>query len=235
MGAGWIVLIVFGSLALLILLLLLSHVRIRIFADETRSGLRLSWFFIKKKMKVEDASDLFEGHKRKKPKKPVKEEPEELPEDDAKKVPLSRQIERITRLLGRIVDRLHGALTLRTRRLIVTVSTDDAAKTALLYGAVSAALAGLIEFLDNSVAQIKTRGRDVIEVRADFVSGKSKANIDLVLSARVSRILRILFTFLTSGVGKKRKTKKGTKPTSPAANRPEQLTAKEKINTPKGN
>ena len=50
MGAGWIVLIVFGSLALLILLLLLSHVRIRIFADETRSGLRLSWFFIRKKM-----------------------------------------------------------------------------------------------------------------------------------------------------------------------------------------
>ena len=224
MGAGWIVLIVLGSLTLLIFLLLQSHVRLRIFADGTRSGLVLSWFIIRKKMKIEDASDLFEGHKKKKPEKPEKEEPEETPREEKKRVPLTRQIERITRLLGRIVDRLHGTLTLRTRRVIVTVSTDDAAKTALLYGAVSAALAGLIEFLDRSVARVKTRGRDEIDVRADFVSGKSKAEIDLALSARVSGMLGILFTFLTSGVGKKRKTKKGAKPTLPAGTEPKELT-----------
>ena len=217
MGAGWIVLIVFGSLALLILLLLLSRVRLRIFADESRSGLILSWFVIRKKMKVEDAADLFEGHKKKKPEKPEEEKPEEeKPQEEKEKVPLSRQIERITRLLSRMVDRVHGALTLRTRRVIVTVSTDDAAKTALLYGAVSAALAGLIEFLDRSILRVKTRGRDLIDVRADFVSGKSKAEIDLVLYARVAGMLRVLFAFLTSGVTKKRKPKKKTKQSLPA-------------------
>ena len=214
MGAGWIVLIVFGSLALLILLLLLSRVRLRIFADESRSGLILSWFIIRKKMKVEDAADLFEGHKKKKPEK--EEKPEETPQEEKEKVPLSRQIERITRLLSRMVDRVHGALTLRTRRVIVTVSTDDAAKTALLYGAVSAALAGLIEFLDRSIVRVMTRGRDLIDVHADFVSGKSKAEIDLVLYARVLGMLRVLFAFLTSGVKKKRKPKKNATPSLPA-------------------
>ncbi|MBO4284528.1 MAG: DUF2953 domain-containing protein [Clostridia bacterium] len=226
MGAGWIVLIVFGSLALLILLLLLSRVHLRIFADETRSGLVLSWFVIRKKMKIEDASDLFEGHRKKKPEKPEKKAPVETPEEEKKDVPLTRQIERITRLLGRMVDKIHDSLTLRTRRVIVTVSTGDAAKTALLYGAVSAALAGLIEFLDRSLVRVKTRGRDEINVRADFVSEKSKAEIDLVLYARVAGMLRVLFAFLTSGIQKKSKPKKGAKPTLPVAAEPEELTEK---------
>ena len=213
MGAGWIVLIVLGSLALLILLLLLSHVRLRVFYNENGSGLRISWFFIRKKMDVDDATRLLEGHKKEKPERTAEETPDKQePETEKKKVPISWQIERITRLLGRIFDRLPGILTLRTRRVLVTVSTDDAAKTALLYGAVSAALAGLIEFLDRSVARVKTKGRDVVDVRADFLSGKTKADVDLVLSARVSGALRILFLFLTSGnAQKKRKTKKNRK------------------------
>ncbi len=212
MGAGWIVLIVLGSLALLILLLLLSHVRLRLFYNENGSGLRISWFVIRKKMDVDDAAGLLEGHKKEKPGKETEEKTEEPePEPEKKKAPISWQLERITRLLGRIIDRLPGTLTLRTRRIVVTVSTDDAAKTALLYGAVSATLAGLIEFLDRSVARIKTKGRDLIDVRADFVSGKTRADIDLVLSAKVAGALRILFLFLTSDA-KPKKHKKSAKP-----------------------
>ena len=213
MGAGWIVLIVLGSLALLILLLLLSHVRLRVFYNENGSGLRISWFFIRKKMEVDDATRLLEGHKKEKPERTAEETPDKQePETEKKKVPISWQIERITRLFGRIFDRLPGTLTLRTRRVLVTVSTDDAAKTALLYGAVSAALAGLIEFLDRSVARVKCRGRDEVTVKADFVGGKTKADVDLVLSARVIGALRILFVFLTSGSGKNKGKHKKKKP-----------------------
>lgn len=216
MGAGIIVLIVFGSLLLLILLLLASHVRLRILADENSSSFRISWFFIRKKMKIEDASRFLEGRIKEKPEKDEEKKPQEAAEK--KKVPFSWQIERITRLIGRIVDRLRGALTLRTRRVVVVVSTDDAAKTALLYGAVSAALAGLIEFLDRTVVRVKTRGRDEIDVRADFITGKTRAGIDLVLSARVSGMLRVLFTFLFSrGFKKKQKRKKGKKPLPPTS------------------
>ena len=214
MGAGYIVLIVFGSLFLLIALLLFSRIRLRVFWNENGSGFRLYWFFIRKKMKIEDATKLIEGHK--KEEKPEKEEtkdsqpePEEAPE---KKVPLVWQIERILRLLQRIVDRLPGTLTLRARRIVVTVSTDDAAKTALLYGAVSSAMAGLIEFVDRSVARVKCGGRDEIDVKADFVGGKNKADVDLILSARVIGALRILFVFLTSGNGKKKGKHKKKKP-----------------------
>ena len=205
MNAGLIVLIVFGSLALLIVLLLLSHVRLRVYLSEDGSGLRFSWFFLRKKMKIDDATKLIEGHrKEKKPEKDEQKEPKPEEEKEEKRIPLVWQIERITRLLSRIVDRLPGTLTLRARRIVVTVSTDEAAKTALLYGAVSAAMAGLIEFIDRSVARVKCRGRDLIDVKADFVSGKTKADVDLILSAQVIGALRILFVFLFTGSGKKK-------------------------------
>ena len=213
MSAGYIVLTVFGSLLLLILLILFSHVRLRVFFNEKGSGFRLSWFFIRKKMKIEDATRLIEGHTKEEKTEDDKEK-EIAPTDESseKKVPLVWQIERITQLIQRIADRLPGTLTLRTRRIVVTVSTDDAAKTALLYGAVSAAMAGLIEFIDRSVARVKCRGRDDVEVKADFVGGKTKADLDLVLSAQVIGALRILFVFLTSGNGKKKGKHKKKKP-----------------------
>ena len=213
MSAGYIVLTVFGSLLLLILLILFSHVRLRVFFNEKGSGFRLSWFFIRKKMKIEDATRLIEGHtKEEKTEDDKEKEIEPTEESTEKKVPLIWQIDRITRLLQRVFDRLPGTLTLRTRRIVVTVSTDDAAKTALLYGAVSAAMAGLIEFVDRSVARVKCRGRDDVEVKADFVGGKTKADLDLVLSAQVIGALRILFVFLTSGNGKKKGKHKKKKP-----------------------
>lgn len=203
MGAGWIVLIVLGSLLLLLVLLLFSRVRLRVFYNENGSWFRLSWFFLFKKMTVNEAMRLFDGHKNKKAGQDEKEtEPvdDKKEEEAKKKAPIAWQIERVTALISRITDRLPGVLTLRTRRVIVTVSTPDAAKTALLYGAVSAALAGVIEIVDRNVSRVKTKGRDLIDVRADFVTGKTKAELDLVFSARVAGALRVLLTLLSSGV-----------------------------------
>lgn len=213
MGAGMIVLTVFGSLLLLIVLLLLSHVRLRVLLNEGGASFRLSWLFIRKKMKIEDAEELFDAHKKEKPK--TETEPERVPEaetEDKKKLPLAWQFERIARLLSKILDRVHSAVTLRTRRVTVVVSTDDAAKTALLYGAVSAALAGLIEIVDRSVVRVKTKGRDKIDVRADFLSGKSRAELDLILSSRVFGMLRLLFTLLLLRDTGKPKQKKQARP-----------------------
>lgn len=207
MGAGWIVLIVLGSLLLLLVLLLLSRIRLRVRYDENGSFFRLSWFFISKKMTIDDASRLFDGHKKETPENDEEEiKPEEGKEEETeKKLPLSWQIDRVATLISRITDRLPGTLTLRARRVIVTVSTSDAAKTALLYGAVSASLAGVIEVIDRNVARVRTKGRDQIDVRADFVSGKTRAELDLVFSARVAGALSLLFTFLSSGGRKKHK------------------------------
>lgn len=218
MGAGWIVLIVFGSLLLLLSLLLLSHVRLRITMNENGSRFRVRWLLIRRTMNVEDASHLLSRGIKEEPEPEKTEEQEETDEakdKDKKKVPLSRQIARITRLFGRIFDRLPGVLTLRARRVIVIVSTDDAAKTALLYGAVSASLAALTEVIDRSVATVKTGRRDEIDVRADFISGKTRAEIDLTLSARVVGMLRILFVFLTFRSSKKKAEQKKKK-TPPA-------------------
>lgn len=222
MAAGWIVLIILGSILLLFVLLLLSRVRLRVYYNERGSGFRVSWFLLSKTMKIEDASSLFDRHKKEPAEKDEeKTEPEEETKEETgeKKVPLSWQIERIAGLIARITDRLSRVLTLRARRVIVTVSSSDAAKTALLYGAVSAALAGLFEIVDRNVAKVRTKGRDLVDVRADFVSGKTRAELDLIFYTRVAGALRILFTILTSGrAGKKQNHKVPAKRTNqPAA------------------
>lgn len=207
MGAGWIVLIVLGSLLLLLVLLLPSRVRLRVSYNEKGSFFRISWFFLSKKMTVDDAANVFSGHRKEKPgtdEEKTEPEEEKKKEEPEKKLPFAWQIERIATLISRITDRLPGVLTLRARRVIVTVSTSDAAKTALLYGAVSASLAGVIEVIDRNVARVRTKGRDLVDVRADFVSGKTRAELDLVFSARVAGALRIFFTLLSSGGGKKK-------------------------------
>ena len=215
MNAGWIVLIVFGSLILLFVLLLLTNLKFRVVYNPEGSRFRASWLFIRKELSIDDATKLFRSDKKKEPDEKEKEEgtekKETTPEEKEKKVPLSWQIDRILRFLSRIFDRLPGTLTLRARRIVVTVSTGDAAKTALLYGAVSASLAGLVEFVDRSVARVKCRGRDVIDVRADFLSGKTTADIDLTFSARVSRALKLLFVVLTSKPSGGKPKHKGSK------------------------
>lgn len=210
MGAGWIVLIVFGSLLLLFLLLLLSHVRLRVALNENRSFFRIRWLFLRRSMKIEDASRLLEWGQVEEDEET--QEPKDVSETKEKQsVSLSRQIARITRLFGRIFDRLPGVLTLRARRVVVTVSSDDAAKTALLYGAVSAGLAALTELIDRSVARVKTGRRDLMDVRADFIGGKTRADVDLTLSARVFGMLRLLFLLLTYRASQKRAKRKKKK------------------------
>ena len=213
MNAGFIVLIVIGSLLLLLALLLLSHVRFRVVLNENGSSFRVSWLLIRKKMRIEDASDAFAGRLMESTTEEERSEKEDEENKSQKKSEsLSRRIESVSRLLFRLFDRVHQTLTLRTRRVVVVVSTGDAAKTALLYGAVSASLAGLIEIVDRSVARVKTKGKDKVDVRADFVTGKTRADLDLVFSARVFGMLRVLFLLLTSGkTGKNKKHKVGVK------------------------
>ena len=93
-------------------------------------------------------------------------------------------------------------LRIEAVRLHVTVASEDAAKTALLYGAVCQSAAYLLEIL-SSVTNFKAKDREQIRIDADFLSEKSTADVHLIFRLRVWHVFAMLFSAL-GGFLKKR-------------------------------
>ena len=141
--------------------------------------------------------------RRKKPKRPKeKEEKKEKKrrkskkkrkEDSRKpKKSLPEKIRLVRALLAALLRRTRRYLHLRAVRAHISVATGDAASTAVLYGAVSAALSGLLALLDRAF-NLKAPPGDVA-VFPDFTGEKTKADLKIVLSLRVFGALAILFS-----------------------------------------
>ena len=100
-------------------------------------------------------------------------------------------IEMIKDLVAVFVGRFAKHLRIRIARLHIGVATGDAATTAILYGAASAAVAALTETL-----YLATRttfpAPENGGVYADFTGSSSRVDIDIVLSMRVYGILATL-------------------------------------------
>ena len=80
---------------------------------------------------------------------------------------------------------------LRATRIVIKVATDDAAKTAILFGAVNQAVAAILEILDSS-GKLQGLKSARILVAPDFTAEKTSADIHIVLSLRVWHMLDIL-------------------------------------------
>lgn len=192
MHPALIVLIVIASIVLLIALLLHSRIRVRVIYNEKTFSAYAYWLFLRFNLNSddEDSSLLSEellGNGL------FQDETDKAFKKEGKPVFVTWKIERITRILGRLFNRLPDVLTLKTRRVVVTVGTDDAAKTAMLYGAVSTGLAALLEVIDRNIATVKTKNRDVVDVRADFVGGKTTFDINILLVLHLFTYLKFRF------------------------------------------
>ena len=105
---------------------------------------------------------------------------------------LKEKLEMILALLQLLYRETGGKLRLRVRRLHLWVGTDDAAKTAILYGAILQSATYLLQWIDTHLLRIDRR-EGAMTVEPDFVSGKCHADIDLTCSIR-------LYTALVIGV-----------------------------------
>ncbi len=97
----------------------------------------------------------------------------------------------IRQLLTVVFSRFTHHVKLRATRIIIKVATDDAAKTAILFGAVNQAVAAIIEILD-SAGKLQGLKSSRILVAPDFTAEKTSADIHIVLSLRVWHMLDIL-------------------------------------------
>ncbi len=119
-----------------------------------------------------------------------KSKPEE-DEGTEEKPPLSETVSVITELVRVITSKFLKHLRVDLTKISISVGASDAAKTGILYGAVCQGVAYLTELLDK-ITNVKRNRRTEISVKADFLSGKTVADIDLSFSLTVWQALDIL-------------------------------------------
>lgn len=79
-------------------------------------------------------------------------------------------------------------LSVKVKRLVITVGGDDAAKTALTYGALSQTVAYFLELINQAK---KVRIGNPVGVSCDFTAQKPSADIKTVFSLRVWQIVSV--------------------------------------------
>lgn len=183
--------VILSALAFLLLLLLFRVRLVFTCREEVRVTAWVLCFPIvlyprRKKPKPPKEKEEKKEKKRRKSKKKRKEDSRKP------KKSLPEKIRLVRALLAALLRRTRRYLHLRAVRAHISVATGDAASTAVLYGAVSAALSGLLALLDRAF-NLKAPPGDVA-VFPDFTGEKTKADLKIVLSLRVFGALAILFS-----------------------------------------
>ena len=180
--------VIAGIVALLVLLLLLPVRLSLVYKDDL--SLTVSYLFflfplypkekevrlsdytpkkLRKKKRKARKKRLSEGAAAKKAQKPEKTTAQKL-----------RQIRLILYILKNAYKNILSAVKIRVQRLYITVATDDAAKTAILYGVAAQSTAYLMELLRSHTKTVAKRGG--VDVVADFCGDKSALDVIIVFS-----------------------------------------------------
>ncbi|MBQ2766871.1 MAG: hypothetical protein IJF49_02205 [Clostridia bacterium] len=113
--------------------------------------------------------------------------------------PIDQTLRLILSLLKIFFVRFGHHLHIDITRLRLVIATDDAAKTAILWGAVCPTVAAILELLDRGTNLHTDRATD-IDVAVDYLSDSITADICIAFTLRVWHLadigLRLLFGFL---------------------------------------
>lgn len=198
-----IALYIIGGLLLLIIILLLLKLTFRFsWCAGLLLEIKIGFYTIKKEfapsspVSVGDEGEIAESENGKKKAK----------EKDESSVSFGELLPVIRETIASLAKKLKKHLKLEKYIVKLCVASDDPAKTAILYGAVSASAASLQTFVDTLPHISHKKGRIYTEVKPDFISDKPDIFIDIALSVRVWQGLSLLLTLL--GGYKKYKTLK---------------------------
>ena len=118
---------------------------------------------------------------------------------------LGEKLEGIFELVSFILEefpRLASYIHTDVRELKINVASGDAAKTAEIYGGVSALSAALIELLACRT-KLKPMKDDAIAVNADFFGTKTSATVDISMQITLFSVLRVGWHTLKWFIGQK--------------------------------
>ena len=110
---------------------------------------------------------------------------------------LLENLQMVLHLIKRFYNTANGKATVEVRRMHLTVASDDAAKTAVLYGVIVQSAAYVLEWIDSHFARIK-RKEGAMTVTPDYLSSTMTSDIDITLSLHLRRGLKIAVEMLSA-------------------------------------
>ena len=199
-------LIVILSIALLIALLLSTKVLLHIRYEESLT-VYLRVLFVKirlypsekekkkyphsmSKRKAQKIKDSLKKKQKEEPKKKKKRKSKEKEKEPKEAPDLISILSIITNFVKSFLRLFAGSVRIRSSRLHIVVAAEDAADTAIAYGALTQAVNLLFPMLDGIKAfKHLPRGKE-LSVRADFLSDTPKIDADVELYIRVGSALK---------------------------------------------
>ncbi len=118
---------------------------------------------------------------------------------------LKENLEMIVALLKKLYAETKGKVRLRIYKLHISIATDDAAQTAILYGVVVQLVSYLLGYVDQTFAAIERKDGDLI-VEPDYAATECRAAIDLACTVKIRRGLFILLNMMDAYDLEKTKT-----------------------------
>ena len=180
---------VVAAVAAILALILFSPVKIRVF---TLNGVNVTARYLIFKRELYPAPP-----KKEKKKKPKEQKKKEKPkkEQTADFSNVLSQLKELTEILKKLLVKLKKRLRITLRKLYITVGSDEAAKTAMIYGAVCVACDELLETMKRFL-KFRIKGDNAVGVNADFTSEKISADTDVEFSMSVISALAIVLPAL---------------------------------------
>ena len=135
----------------------------------------------------------------------------------------------ITDIALAVIKKFFGHLQIKVSRIKLVVATDDAATTAVAYGAITQSLNILLPALE-SVKNFKGLRRADIDVRPDFLSDSPTVDVKISFSIRVWHLFDMAFAALGKFLKSKLSAESKKLEEAPSNSNIESKTAKHKSN-----
>ena len=185
--------LVLGAIFLFVAFILSIKIKLIVAYDDSFSAYIRILFF---KIPLFPSSKKEKGVKKEKKKK-KKATAKRAKDEKEKKEKKSLSPSGILKLISLMSDVVLGLLKdffrkihFRFIKVHADIGCEDASKTAIAYGSVTQSVAYFIELLDN-VSNVEVSRASSIDIRANFISQKSWAEINCVLYIRVISILTL--------------------------------------------
>ena len=159
------------------------HIR---YEDELKVYIKILFFKIEI---LPNTSKIFDGFKKN------KEKPTHIIKDikdaDTSSESIVDKLNTIRDILSILSESFHKHLHVKLSKIHVRVATGEAAKTAILYGAISTAAACIIAVIDD-ITNLKPIKNSSVSVEPDFLSEKTKIKLNISLYMSIAGIISVL-------------------------------------------
>ena len=161
------------------------HIR---YEDELKVYIKILFFKIEI---LPNTSKIFDGFKKN------KEKPTHIIKDikdaDTSSESIVDKLNTIRDILSILSESFHKHLHVKLSKIYVRVATGEAAKTAILYGAISTAVACIIAVIDD-ITNLKPIKDSSVSVEPDFLSEKTKIKLNISLYMSIAGIISVLMS-----------------------------------------